>query len=216
MCCAQQCTSKQTLPTIFRLVRTSHSGPVWCFESIAVFWMWSLSHKAYFQVTRGIDAQKLSSTLGVVFVLGLEVIGLILSCITWRSRSRKLQWQMLTKKRGEKVPWTREQFLNNSCFNCNVTHIISPSADRVTEWECGIFFWLKLVLVFFFFNPTLISWSPFHKLSDQVMDLRLTNPRHSFHQGDSPVKALGYFLCQAIVSWLLAPSSAPGMICSTN
>lgn len=32
MCCAQRCTSKQTLPTIFRLVRTSHSSPVWCLE----------------------------------------------------------------------------------------------------------------------------------------------------------------------------------------
>ena len=77
-------------------------------------------------------------------------------------------------------------------------------------------FLAKISFGVFLFQPKAYFCSPFHKLSDQVMDLRPNNPGHSFLQGDSPVKALGYFLCQAFVSRLLTPSSAPGMICSTN
>lgn len=50
-----------------------------------------------------------------LFVLALEVISQYFPHITWRSRSRKLQWQMLTKKRREKSPMNQgtipQQFL---------------------------------------------------------------------------------------------------------
>lgn len=71
---------------------------------------------------------------------------------------------------GEKSPEPGNNSSTIPPLTVMVIRVVSPSGAEL-ENERVVFFWL-IVLVFFFFNPKLTSWSPFHKLSDKLMDLR--------------------------------------------
>lgn len=134
-------------------------SPVWGFEEQYCIWMWSLSHKAYFQVIKGIHAQKLHKLLGI-FLLAEEAIGWSApeSQKGLAAGSFKRDFSQ-RKEQGKGILRNSEQFLNNSSC-CNLDTCLHPSWGRVEEWEYSIFLpkvsFDFLFLPFFFFFLTLL------------------------------------------------------------